>query len=66
MSTEEINWVVNFAYSGSSKRNFLVKRFHLKNGEDINKAIKNYVYKQNIGSLKSDKIRYFSKLKLIS
>lgn len=51
-------WVVKFAYSGSSKREFFDKEFTTSN---IEKTISDYVNNQNRGEAKSDKIRYWSK-----
>lgn len=54
-------WIVTFAYSGSSKREFFDKIFQVGHGDNIEQMISNYVYEQNRGEAKSDKIRYWSK-----
>lgn len=58
---KERKWIVKFAYSGSSRREFYDKEFTLLEGESIDKVIMNYVQEQNRGEAKSDKIRYWSK-----
>ncbi len=54
-------YIVKFAYSGSSKREFFDKEFTENELINIEKQIQDYVNYQNKGEAKSDRIRYWSK-----
>lgn len=57
-------FIVKFAYSGSSKREFFEKEFEVHSGENLSTLINDYVKGQNAGEAKSDRIRYWSQKRI--